>query len=104
MRPVKNVTDPVTVKFKLKLSQLIDVNLRNQIMTTNLWVEQFWFDHKLVRPESSHVREMTCHIIGWNILGLFGPFHLIEYPGPPRRPVWTALLQSHFHKLTSCCH
>ena len=23
-------------------------NLRNQIMTTNLWVEQFWFDHKLV--------------------------------------------------------
>ena len=27
-------------------------NLRNQIMTTNLWVEQFWFDHKLVwEPE-----------------------------------------------------
>jgi len=52
VRPVKNVTDPVTVKFKLKLSQLIDVNLRNQIMTTNLWVEQFWYDHKLVwEPE-----------------------------------------------------
>jgi nicotinic acetylcholine receptor len=66
VRPVKNVTDPVTVKFKLKLSQLIDVvsfgreqecwtntlqNLRNQIMTTNLWVEQFWFDHKLVTAQ-----------------------------------------------------
>ena len=25
VRPVKNVTDSVTVKFKLKLSQLIDV-------------------------------------------------------------------------------
>ena len=25
VRPFKNVTDPVTVKFKLKLSQLIDV-------------------------------------------------------------------------------
>ena len=25
VRPVKNVTDPVTVKFKLKLSQLINV-------------------------------------------------------------------------------
>ena len=25
VRPVKNVTDPVTVKVKLKLSQLIDV-------------------------------------------------------------------------------
>jgi hypothetical protein len=23
-------------------------NLRNQIMTTNLWVEQYWYDHKLV--------------------------------------------------------
>ena len=25
VRPVKNITDPVTVKFKLKFSQLIDV-------------------------------------------------------------------------------
>merc|ERR1719264_296782 len=47
VRPVVNVTDAVMVRLKLKLSQLIDVNLRNQIMTTNLWVEQFWFDHKL---------------------------------------------------------
>ena len=55
------------VRLKLKLSQLIDVvsekkisflpiflffiysfqNLRNQIMTTNLWVEQFWYDYKM---------------------------------------------------------
>merc|ERR1712001_128534 len=47
VRPVVNVTDAVTVKLKLKLSQLIDVNLRNQIMTTNLWVEQFWYDYKM---------------------------------------------------------
>ncbi|XP_011874518.1 PREDICTED: acetylcholine receptor subunit alpha-like, partial [Vollenhovia emeryi] len=40
VRPVVNVTDALTVKIKLKLSQLIDVNLKNQIMTTNLWVEQ----------------------------------------------------------------
>ena len=26
----------------------IPQNLRNQIMTTNLWVVQHWFDHKLV--------------------------------------------------------
>ena len=36
VRPVKNVTDPVTVKFKLKLSQLIDV------------VSQFYSTLKLV--------------------------------------------------------
>lgn len=47
VRPVVNVTDAVTVRLKLKLSQLIDVNLRNQIMTTNLWVEQFWYDYKM---------------------------------------------------------
>jgi len=47
VRPVINVTDPVTVKFKLKLSQLIDVNLRKQVMTTNLWIEQYWYDYKL---------------------------------------------------------
>ncbi|XP_023320277.1 acetylcholine receptor subunit alpha-like [Eurytemora carolleeae] len=52
VRPVKNVTDAVTVQFKLKLSQLIDVNLRNQIMTTNLWIEQLWHDYKLTwNPE-----------------------------------------------------
>lgn len=40
VRPVVNVSDALTVRIKLKLSQLIDVNLKNQIMTTNLWVEQ----------------------------------------------------------------
>lgn len=47
VRPVINVSDALQVKIKLKLSQLIDVNLKNQIMTTNLWVEQSWFDYKL---------------------------------------------------------
>lgn len=47
VRPVVNDTDPLTVKIKLKLSQLIEVNLKNQIMTTNLWVEQYWHDYKL---------------------------------------------------------
>ncbi|CAG2167599.1 unnamed protein product [Oppiella nova] len=39
--------DKLTVKMGLKLSQLIDVNLKNQIMTTNVWVNQEWMDHKL---------------------------------------------------------
>ncbi|KAL7646110.1 UNVERIFIED_CONTAM: hypothetical protein RMT77_003011 [Armadillidium vulgare] len=47
VRPVLNVSDALKVNIKLKLSQLIDVNLKNQIMTTNLWVEQFWYDYKL---------------------------------------------------------
>ncbi|XP_073848732.1 nicotinic acetylcholine receptor alpha4 isoform X2 [Musca autumnalis] len=47
VRPVVNTTDVLKVCIKLKLSQLIDVNLKNQIMTTNLWVEQSWYDYKL---------------------------------------------------------
>ncbi|XP_063360101.1 acetylcholine receptor subunit alpha-like isoform X2 [Cydia amplana] len=47
VRPVLNVSDALAVRIKLKLSQLIDVNLKNQIMTTNLWVEQSWYDYKL---------------------------------------------------------
>ncbi|XP_064459792.1 acetylcholine receptor subunit alpha-like 1 [Ornithodoros turicata] len=47
IRPVSNNSDRLTVKMGLKLSQLIDVNLKNQIMTTNVWVNQEWSDHKL---------------------------------------------------------
>ncbi|XP_037093024.1 acetylcholine receptor subunit alpha-like [Pollicipes pollicipes] len=47
VRPVVNNTDKLQVFIKLKLSQLIDVNLKSQIMTTNLWVKHAWYDYKL---------------------------------------------------------
>lgn len=47
IRPVVNNSETLTVWLGLKLSQLIEVNLRNQVMTTNLWVKQKWFDYKL---------------------------------------------------------
>ncbi|KAL1508960.1 hypothetical protein ABEB36_003773 [Hypothenemus hampei] len=47
IRPVINHTETVTVWLGLKLSQLIEMNLKNQVMTTNLWVVQKWFDYKL---------------------------------------------------------
>uniref|UniRef100_T1IUC4 Uncharacterized protein n=1 Tax=Strigamia maritima TaxID=126957 RepID=T1IUC4_STRMM len=47
IRPVGNNSEKITVKMGLKLSQLIDLNLKNQIMTTNVWVEQVWHDYKL---------------------------------------------------------
>uniref|UniRef100_A0A915K2T7 Neurotransmitter-gated ion-channel ligand-binding domain-containing protein n=1 Tax=Romanomermis culicivorax TaxID=13658 RepID=A0A915K2T7_ROMCU len=46
-RPVSNTSDSVKVKFKLKLAQLLDVHEKNQIMTTNMWLKQEWYDHKL---------------------------------------------------------
>ena len=35
------------VRLGLKLTQLIDVNLKSQIMSTNVWVTQEWNDYKL---------------------------------------------------------
>lgn len=40
IRPVVNNTETITVWLGLKLSQLIEVNLKNQVMTTNVWVPQ----------------------------------------------------------------
>ncbi|RWS24734.1 Acetylcholine receptor subunit alpha-like 1 [Leptotrombidium deliense] len=47
VRPVMNNSDKVTVKLGLKLTQIIDLNLKNQIMTINVWVDQSWYDYKL---------------------------------------------------------
>ncbi|KAI1301176.1 Acetylcholine receptor subunit alpha-like 1 [Halotydeus destructor] len=47
IRPVGNSSDKLTVKMSLKLSQLIDVNIKDQIMATNMWVQQEWSDNKL---------------------------------------------------------
>lgn len=39
IRPVSNNTDTVLVKLGLRLSQLIELNLKDQILTTNVWLE-----------------------------------------------------------------
>lgn len=44
----KKLTDTpqTTISFKSRKYFLLQ-NLKNQIMTTNLWVEQSWYDYKL---------------------------------------------------------
>ncbi|CAH1237775.1 CHRNA3 [Branchiostoma lanceolatum] len=46
-RPVKNITDKVTVHFGISLSQLIDMDEKNQVLTTSVWLKQRWDDYKL---------------------------------------------------------
>uniref|UniRef100_A0A674I163 Cholinergic receptor nicotinic alpha 4 subunit n=1 Tax=Terrapene triunguis TaxID=2587831 RepID=A0A674I163_9SAUR len=46
-RPVANISDVVLVHFGLSIAQLIDVDEKNQMMTTNMWVKQEWSDYKL---------------------------------------------------------
>ncbi|XP_066251349.1 acetylcholine receptor subunit alpha-like 1 [Euwallacea similis] len=62
IRPVGNNSDRLTVKMGLKLSQLIDVNLKSQIMTTNVWVEQEWNDYKLKWNPDDYGGVETLHV------------------------------------------
>ena len=48
VRPVKNSTQPLEVKFGSSLIRIIDVDEVNQVLTTSLWLEMQWFDYKLV--------------------------------------------------------
>ncbi|XP_073074900.1 neuronal acetylcholine receptor subunit beta-3 isoform X3 [Manis javanica] len=47
VRPVLNSNDTIKVYFGLKISQLVDVDEKNQLMTTNVWIKQEWIDYKL---------------------------------------------------------
>ncbi|KAJ8390991.1 hypothetical protein AAFF_G00097690 [Aldrovandia affinis] len=47
VRPIHHANDTITVRFGLKISQLVDVDEKNQLMTTNVWLWQEWTDNKL---------------------------------------------------------
>lgn len=46
-RPVYNASDVVTVKFGFTLTQVSDMDEVNQVLTTNVWLEQEWVDERL---------------------------------------------------------
>lgn len=47
IRPAYNNTQRVSILLQLSLAQLISVNEREQIMTTNVWLNQEWADYRL---------------------------------------------------------
>ncbi|XP_048509891.1 neuronal acetylcholine receptor subunit alpha-10-like [Athalia rosae] len=47
VRPAENSSEPLAVIFGLSLHHIIDVDEKNQILTTNCWVTQAWTDHHL---------------------------------------------------------
>ncbi|CAL8102703.1 unnamed protein product [Orchesella dallaii] len=44
VRPSKNASAALNITFGLALTQIIDVDERNQILTTNCWLNQMWID------------------------------------------------------------
>ncbi|XP_024947816.1 acetylcholine receptor subunit alpha-type acr-16 isoform X6 [Cephus cinctus] len=47
-RPVANESEPLEVRFGITLQQIIDVDEKNQILTTNAWLKLEWHDYNLM--------------------------------------------------------
>ena len=46
-RPVSDPNLPLNLNITLTLKQIIDLDERNQLLKTNLWLEYYWYDDKL---------------------------------------------------------
>ncbi|XP_064805839.1 neuronal acetylcholine receptor subunit alpha-7-like [Oncorhynchus masou masou] len=53
-RPVANDSLPLTVRFSYTLLQVMNVDEKNQILTTNAWLQMQWFDHYLQWNQSEY--------------------------------------------------
>nr|CAD2159579.1 unnamed protein product [Meloidogyne enterolobii] len=62
VRPVKNSTQPLDVKFGASLIRIIDVDEVNQVLTTSLWLELQWYDYKFVWDPSKFSGIKKLHI------------------------------------------
>ncbi|KAL4660658.1 neuronal acetylcholine receptor subunit alpha-5-like [Arapaima gigas] len=47
VRPLNLLNGTIQIKFGLAIAQLVDVDEKNQLMTTNVWIKQEWVDMKL---------------------------------------------------------
>ncbi|KAJ1532161.1 hypothetical protein ONE63_000784 [Megalurothrips usitatus] len=62
IRPVANNSHTVLVKLGLRLSQLIELNLKDQILTTNVWLEHEWRDHKFQWEPSEYGGQTELYV------------------------------------------
>ncbi|KAJ8378603.1 hypothetical protein AAFF_G00238150 [Aldrovandia affinis] len=53
-RPVANDSHPLTVNISMILVQIMDVDEKNQVLTTNVWLQMHWYDHYLQWNQSAY--------------------------------------------------
>ncbi|CRK93340.1 CLUMA_CG006881, isoform A [Clunio marinus] len=53
-RPVAYESDPLEVRFGLTLQQIIDVDEKNQLLITNIWLSLEWYDYNLKWNDSEY--------------------------------------------------
>ncbi|XP_014616026.1 PREDICTED: acetylcholine receptor subunit alpha-type acr-16 isoform X4 [Polistes canadensis] len=61
-RPVANESEPLEVKFGITLQQIIDVDEKNQILTTNAWLKLSWTDYNLQWNQTEYGGVKDVHI------------------------------------------
>lgn len=65
VRPVKNASKAVVVKMGLTLTQIFDMDEKNQVLVTNVWLDQAWEDDFLTwDPADFHnitALRIPCH-------------------------------------------
>ncbi|XP_054444224.1 neuronal acetylcholine receptor subunit beta-4 [Pteronotus mesoamericanus] len=54
IRPASSSAQLISIQLQLSLAQLISVNEREQIMTTNIWLKQEWTDNRLAWNSSRY--------------------------------------------------
>jgi len=53
-RPVLNETSPLDITFGVNLQQLVDLDEKNQLLTTCLWLQMSWRDYQLTWNSSEY--------------------------------------------------
>lgn len=63
IRPVVNTSESLAIDFSLALSAIIDVDEKNQVMVTNVWLQTYWYDYQLAwdPAEYSDIRQIKIN-------------------------------------------
>ncbi|XP_013869577.1 neuronal acetylcholine receptor subunit alpha-10a [Austrofundulus limnaeus] len=67
LRPVEDTNTILNVTLQVTLSQIIDMDERNQILTAYLWIRQVWFDAHLKWNKEDYDGLDTIRIPGSNV-------------------------------------
>ncbi|KAK3097242.1 hypothetical protein FSP39_007950 [Pinctada imbricata] len=67
-RPVYRAATPVVIRLGITLTQILDVDEKNQVITTNIWLDQEWIDEKLTwtnMTEFAHIEvlRIPCDLL-----------------------------------------
>ena len=54
VRPVENHLEPVQLEFGIAISQLIDLDEKNQVLISNIWIRMHWNNHFLKWNKSEY--------------------------------------------------